>query len=471
MLQAAQTTNAQTITVNDAQVVEPTSGVASMAFTVALSAPAASEVTVHYSTADQTATAGSDYTAIGDTILVFAPGEVIKIVSVDVLADSDISEASETLALNLSLPSGAVIDNGQGVGTIRPFGKLKVHAPLIISELRTSGPGGSQDDYVELYNNSDTPTTVEATDGSPGYGLFKKGATCNSTPILVATVPNGTIVPARGYYLLVGAQYSLNAYATGDLTLTGDLEDGAGLALFITTNIAGLSTVSRLDAVGFGSNVGNNCQLLQKGGTLPTLGNSPLEYAFYRDLCGKGGSVSVPGRCPSLGLPADTDNNAADYLFGDTTGTFTVAGQRIGTPGPQNLAAPIVRNVEIPESLVDPALPVHLPPNRFRDPTPDPANNATFGTMTITRIFTNNTGLPVSSLRFRIIDVTSAPVFGGLADLRAINSSDLTVTVTGGGMVLLRGTTLETAVPQPEGGTMNSSLRAGSVTLASPLAP
>jgi hypothetical protein len=81
---------------------------------------------------------------------------------------------------------------------------------------------------------------------------------------------------------------------------------------------------------------------------------------------------------------------------------------------------------------------------------------------------TNNTGGNVTRLRFRIIDVTTFPVPGGTADMRARTSSDVVVTVAGNPR-LVRGTTLE-APAQPNGGGFNSTLSAGTVTLATPLA-
>ncbi len=71
---------------------------------------------MHYATADDTATAGSDYVAAaGD--LEFTPGQTAKTVSITVNGDADV-EADEHLRLNLSNPSGARIVDSQGVGTI-----------------------------------------------------------------------------------------------------------------------------------------------------------------------------------------------------------------------------------------------------------------------------------------------------------------------------------------------------------------
>lgn len=53
-------------------------------FTVSLSSTYAANVTVDYATADQTATAGVDYTAVSGT-LTFTPGQTIKTVTVPIL--------------------------------------------------------------------------------------------------------------------------------------------------------------------------------------------------------------------------------------------------------------------------------------------------------------------------------------------------------------------------------------------------
>ncbi|HJP65666.1 MAG TPA: Calx-beta domain-containing protein, partial [Actinomycetota bacterium] len=77
---------------------------------------APSEITVHYSTADGTATSPADYTAkAGD--LTFAVGQSSKTISVPVKGDL-IREADETFSVNLSNAQGATIDNGIAVGTI-----------------------------------------------------------------------------------------------------------------------------------------------------------------------------------------------------------------------------------------------------------------------------------------------------------------------------------------------------------------
>src|SRR5262249_7446124 len=81
---------------------EGQSGTKTMGFTVTLSAASTQTVTVQATTADGTATAGSDYT--GKTELVtFTPGQTSKVVNVTVTGDT-VAEATETYFLNLSAP-------------------------------------------------------------------------------------------------------------------------------------------------------------------------------------------------------------------------------------------------------------------------------------------------------------------------------------------------------------------------------
>lgn len=97
------------------------------------------------------------------------------------------------------------------------------------------------------------------------------------------------------------------------------------------------------------------------------------------------------------------------------------------------------------------------------------------GTFTIRRRFTNLTGRPVTSLRFRVVDLTTifAPGYenANQSDLRALTSADTTVTTTNGASVLVVGTTLEQPPSQESGGGYNSTFSVGRVSLAEPLAP
>ncbi|MFP4123785.1 glycoside hydrolase family 9 protein [Coleofasciculus sp.] len=105
-----------TLSVDDVTVTEGDTGTVAAEFVVNLSEASDQEVTVEYGTDNDTATAGSDYTAQSGT-LTFAAGETSKIISVPVLGDTTV-ESDETFKLNLSSPSNATIADAQGVGTI-----------------------------------------------------------------------------------------------------------------------------------------------------------------------------------------------------------------------------------------------------------------------------------------------------------------------------------------------------------------
>jgi hypothetical protein len=394
----------------------------------------------------------------------------------------------------------------------------RASAQLIISEFRVRGPSGANDEFVELYNNSGADHTVAAavTDGSgDGYAVVASDGTTR------CVVPNGTVIPNRGHYLCVNSvAYSLGSYpggngpvsgfrkpartamkgaltkgatfandvidpntptAAGDATYTTDIPDNAGIALF--NNSAGggnFSLANRMDAVGSTSEANT---LYKEGTGYPALTPFSIDYSFYRDTCGKSGSITTFGLC-SISTPKDTNNNAADFIFLDTNGTSAGAGQRLGAPGPENLTAPIQRNASMPGFLLDATVANASPPNRVRDFTSDPANNSTFGTLDIRRRVTNSTGGSITRLRFRVIDITTFPAPSGIADLRPRTSTlvvvaginDAATCLASNGIattpctVNVQGTTLEQPPSQPNGGGFNSSMSAGTITLGTPLA-
>lgn len=106
------------VSIADSAVLEGQSGPTSARFSLTLSEPSAQAITVSYATADGTALAGSDYVAATGTIT-FPPNTTTQEVGVTVLGDGlRESPPRETFFVNLSNPSGAVIADGQGQGTV-----------------------------------------------------------------------------------------------------------------------------------------------------------------------------------------------------------------------------------------------------------------------------------------------------------------------------------------------------------------
>src|ERR1043165_2304937 len=89
------------------------------------------------------------------------------------------------------------------------FSLISFSQNLIISEFRVRGPNGANDEFIEIYNNSDVAHTVASPTGT-GYGIASGG-------IVRAAIPNGTVIPARGHWLAVNTVgYSLTMYPAGN---------------------------------------------------------------------------------------------------------------------------------------------------------------------------------------------------------------------------------------------------------------
>jgi hypothetical protein len=341
---------------------------------------------------------------------------------------------------------------------------------LIIDAFRLRGLAGANDEYVQVVNPSASPGKVRATSGT-GYAIVA------SDGIVRCTIPNDTVIPGHGHFLCVNSMgYGLAATAAGDATFTVDIPDNAGIAVFNNnTGGAKFNLANRLDAVGSTTEANT---LYREGTGVPAFNPVfSIDYSWVRDLCGKGGSITTAGACPSLtGVGKDTGNNAADFYYVDTNGTATGGQQRLGAAAPRNLSSPVVGSQPIAAAVLDSCATADTPPNRARDFTSDAANNSTFGTLEARVTFTNNTSAPLTRLRFRIVDITTFPAPSGFADLRPRTSTSVVVTVdrppcgAGTSNINLQGTTLEAPPDQINGGGFNSTLVVTSITPAAPLA-
>jgi hypothetical protein len=92
--------------------------------------------TVEVQTANGTATAGTDYTAVALTTLTFLPSETTKQVAVTVSGDTTF-EPNETFFVNLTNPTNATITDNQGVGTINNDDSGNT-APVAVNDTATT---------------------------------------------------------------------------------------------------------------------------------------------------------------------------------------------------------------------------------------------------------------------------------------------------------------------------------------------
>ncbi|MCG3144658.1 MAG: hypothetical protein HONDAALG_02109 [Gammaproteobacteria bacterium] len=316
---------------------------------------------------------------------------------------------------------------------------LTLVTPLLVSEFRFSGSGGSGDWFVELYNNTSAPLSVV------GHQLGFTSATGNAS--FAVNLPANGVIPARSNYLITGPNYSLLGVAAPDLqVLALPFPNIGGVGVFK----GAISAANRLDSVAYNSVPANaSFGYFREGIAIPSLGATTAEHSWLRKLVN--------------GLPQDTNNNQADFaLLSPQGNNINGVVAALGVVGPQSSTGPKTRNDTVADALFDPIASSAAAPNRVRNITPVP--NGALGTLILRRSFTNNTGAPITKLRFRIVDITNSST-GAEAELRLLSSVDA---VINGKQV--RGLKLEQPTMQPAGGGLNSTLAAGVITLANPLA-
>jgi hypothetical protein len=129
----------RTISIEDRAIAEGGFGT----FTVSLSSPAATPITVNFNTADGTATGGVDYVTNAGT-LTFAPGVQTQTITVQTLAD-EVADDLETFFVQLTGAVGADIAVGTAIGTITevPLAGLSGFVYVDINRDGQKGPSES----------------------------------------------------------------------------------------------------------------------------------------------------------------------------------------------------------------------------------------------------------------------------------------------------------------------------------------
>ena len=500
------------LSISDVTLAEGNAGTTAFTFAVTLDSPAgAGGVTFNYATADGTAAAAdNDYEPAAGPAAI-PEGQSSAEITVQVNGDAAQEPPSETFTVSVSNVAGASVLDGTGQGTILNDDGAPSLGQIIISEFRQRGPvpagapaagneQGQLDEFVELYNNTDSDIVVAdsapASAAANGWAIVSSDAPGKAKYV----IPAGTTIPARGHFLVTNALgYSLSAYAPADTvadpsagpvpaSYDADIPDGAGVAVLRTGGVQTATPADRLDSVGFAAGPAAS----QPDATAP-LAFAPNGFAEAAPLA-PGGGVSTPAehshvRKLAAGRPQDSDDNFADFVLVATDmGPVDGAPAALGAPGPQNSHSPAQSNNKIKASLIDPAASSGESPNSVRrqcppSPQADPQveecdpSRSQFGTFSIRRRWTNTTGAGVTQLRFRIVGITAgATPPAGTADLRAISSVQvtgvsLTNVVAPGATITLEGTTLESPSSASLGGGFNSTLAAGTITSAQPLSP
>jgi probable HAF family extracellular repeat protein len=213
------------ISIGDATVTEGHSGTRTATFTVTLSTASGQPVTVAFATANGTATAGSDYETRSG-VVTFAPGETTKTVTVPVNGDR-LGEPNETFHVNLSgATGGAVLVDGQGVGTV-------------------------VDDEPRITIND-----VARQEGRSGTTLFvftvTLSAAYDQSVTVHYTTANGTARAGQDYTAAAGSLTFAPGETSKTITIqvTGDRTRESSETFFVDLSAASLALLTRSRGVG-----------------------------------------------------------------------------------------------------------------------------------------------------------------------------------------------------------------------------
>jgi len=174
------------ISIANLSLAEGNAGTTSFEFTVSLSEPSTSTVTVDFATAGGSALAGSDYVSQNDT-LTFDPGVTSQTITVLVNGDTAF-EPNETFLVNLTNATvGIVIADDQAVGTIVNDDSAPLASVLIDDVTQSLARGASNFVFTVALAEASTQTvtvnyaTANGTLSSPG-GYNASSGTLTFTP-------------------------------------------------------------------------------------------------------------------------------------------------------------------------------------------------------------------------------------------------------------------------------------------------
>ncbi|MCE9670187.1 lamin tail domain-containing protein [Myxococcus stipitatus] len=222
--------------------------------------------------------------------------------------------AADALTAKFDFTAANVSGEGELVATLNGqtvVAKLRVEAltganHVVISEFAPQGPGGADDEFVELFNPTSSPVNLA------GWQLQYKSST--GPAYRSYTLPAGATIQPRGYYLVASSKYQAAGVAadatwpTTAFALSASATGGGHLRIGppgLSENPGDPSTVDR---VGYGS--ADDAE----GASV-----TPLPVAagsFERKANASSTSATMQGGVDALrGNGHDSDDNASDFIL------------------------------------------------------------------------------------------------------------------------------------------------------------
>ena len=158
---------------------------------------------------------------------------------------------------------------------------------IVISEFRTSGPNGNEDEFIELYNPTNGDIDIS------GWEIHISDDSGSTSPY--ATIPLLSILTTGQHYLLVNSTGYLGGY---DHNYTTGIPDTGGIAL--------IASSVEIDKVGMDAG-----SAYYENTPLSPLPSNTSDQSYERKLGGNDGNH------------IDTDNNEADFIHNDGSSSIS----------------------------------------------------------------------------------------------------------------------------------------------------
>jgi DNA/RNA endonuclease G (NUC1) len=156
-----------------------------------------------------------------------------------------------------------------------------VSSTVVISEFRTVGPSGGNDEFIELYNLTNAAVDIS--------GWTIRGSNATAGVSIRLTVSTGTSIPAHGHFLATNSAASgYSGSVPGNQTYATGITNDGGIALFN-------ASATIIDQVGMSAGSA------YKEGTVLTPLTTNTNRGYERKPGGANGSTQ------------DTDNNSTDF--------------------------------------------------------------------------------------------------------------------------------------------------------------
>jgi len=310
---------APTLAINNVNAAEGNSGTKNFTFTVTLTGATEVPVTVAYATANDTATAGSDYTATSGT-LTFAPSDIAKAINVPVIGDTT-SEPNEAFLVQLSSATAATITDASGTGNIfNDDGTTTLPSLTIANATTTEGNTGTKTMTFTVTLSAAATGTVTVNYATSSAGGGGGGGITPATAGTDYVAASGTLTFAAG-----------ETSKTISVTINGDTLNEADETFFV--NLSGASGAFIADGFATGTITNDDAlpsfTISDVTKAEGTGGGGPTAFTFTVTLSAASGrNVGVNWATAAGTATAGSDyGNGNGFLVfapGTTTRTITV---------------------------------------------------------------------------------------------------------------------------------------------------